>query len=345
MKVNLKDKTTKEILAFSLVPFGTSTIYGIMATALLFAPVNFGQKGNFIYAIILSTGDKQKSVAFLPAIEAAQKYAKSQITSEGVVKSESDELENRFESGNANLSTACITYDAFVSLSYLYNELGNSASAEKVLALAQKIKSGIENYFGANVEGYETYRYCKEESHLRSWICLPLVMGIDNRREQTVSALLSNKLCRDHGMLTRSGEKTYWDRSLLYALRGLFYVGEMEKAAELLGKYTKERLLGFHPPYPIEAFPEGNSAQLSAESALYLRIFTEGILGYRPVGFNQFEIKTNLPDSWKHFEIKNMQLCGRNFDIYIKNGDVYIVRMNDEEIQIHKGDKYICHLN
>ena len=213
------------------------------------------------------------------------------------------------------------------------------------MALAQQIKSGIENYFGANVEGYETYRYCKEESHLRSWICLPLVMGIDNRREQTVSALLSNKLCRDHGMLTRSGEKTYWDRSLLYALRGLFYVGETEKAAELLGKYTKERLLGFHPPYPIEAFPEGNSAQLSAESALYLRIFTEGILGYRPVGFNQFEIKPNLPDSWKHFEIKNMQLCGRNFDIYIKNGDVYIVRMNDEEIQIHKGDKYICHLN
>ncbi len=116
MSVSLKDKTTKEILAFSLIPFGTSTIYGIMATALnlyftdvlglslamtsiilsatriwdavndplmgmivdkthtkmgkcrpyilwmtapvilatalLFAPVNFGQKGNFIYAII-----------------------------------------------------------------------------------------------------------------------------------------------------------------------------------------------------------------------------------------------------------------------------------------------------
>lgn len=34
MSVSLKDKTTKEILAFSLIPFGTSTIYGIMATAL-----------------------------------------------------------------------------------------------------------------------------------------------------------------------------------------------------------------------------------------------------------------------------------------------------------------------
>ena len=112
----LKDKTTREILAFSLLPFGMSTIYGVMSTALnlyftdvlglslgmigivlsatkvwdalndpmmgmivdkthtklgkcrpyvfwmsfpvilvtalLFAPVNFGQKGNFAYAII-----------------------------------------------------------------------------------------------------------------------------------------------------------------------------------------------------------------------------------------------------------------------------------------------------
>lgn len=34
MKTNLKDRTTKEILAFSLIPFGTSTIYGIIGTAL-----------------------------------------------------------------------------------------------------------------------------------------------------------------------------------------------------------------------------------------------------------------------------------------------------------------------
>ena len=30
----LKDKTTREILAFSLLPFGMSTIYGVMSTAL-----------------------------------------------------------------------------------------------------------------------------------------------------------------------------------------------------------------------------------------------------------------------------------------------------------------------
>lgn len=303
-----------------------------------------GDSSMFLYGLcryLLSTGDKKKAIGFLPAIETAQKYVQSQITDDGIVKSDSDELENRFKSGKANLSTACITYDAFVSLHYLYSELGYDEKSENVLKNAQMIKEGIENYFVADVEGYQTYRYCKEESNLRSWICLPLVMGIDERKSATVSALLSDKLCRDNGMLTRSGEKTYWDRSLLYALRGLFYVGETEKAFDLLSKYTNERLLGFHPPYPIEAFPEGNSAQLSAESALYLRIFTEGILGYRPTGFNKFEIKPNLPDSWNSFIVKNIELCGKHFNIFINNGDKYTVKINDKEIKINKMDKYI----
>lgn len=307
-----------------------------------------GDSSMFLYGLcryLLTTGDKQKATEFLPAIETAQKYVQSQITSDGIVKSDSDELENRFESGKANLSTACITYDAFISLHYLYTELGDKDKAGKAFADAQKIKSGIENYFGADVEGYATYRYCKEESNLRSWICLPLVMGIDNRREQTVNALLSDKLCKDNGMLTRSGEKTYWDRSLLYALRGLFYVGETEKAVDLLSRYTNERLLGFHPPYPIEAFPEGNSAQLSAESALYLRIFTEGILGYRPTGFNSFEIKPNLPPGWDYFEVKNMELCGKMFDISVKNDASYTLIINQNQISLPKGDKYIFKIN
>ncbi|MDE7191958.1 MAG: hypothetical protein K2O35_05790 [Clostridia bacterium] len=301
-----------------------------------------GDNSMFLYGLcryLLSTGDRQMAIEFLPSIEIAQRYVKGQITADGIVKSDSDELENRFESGKANLSTACITYDAFISLNYLYKELGEYKKAEEALVDAMRIRDGIENYFGAKVEGYETYRYCKEESNLRSWICLPLVMGIDCRREQTVSAMLSDKLCKDNGMLSRSGEKTYWDRSLLYALRGLFYVGESEKAVDLLGRYTKERLLGFHPPYPIEAFPEGNSAQLSAESALYVRIFTEGILGYRPIGFNKFEIKPNLPNGWEYFEISNMQLCGKKFDLYIKNGDEYTVTVNGEDIKIDKGEK------
>ena len=93
-------------------------------------------------------------------------------------------------------------------------------------------------------------------------------MGIDDRSNETVSALLSDKLFKNGGIVTRSGEKTYWDRATLYALRGMFYSGHQNEAVELLKAFTSARLLGEHIPYPVEAFPEGNQAQLSAESGL-----------------------------------------------------------------------------
>ncbi|MGN0571576.1 MAG: hypothetical protein ACI4K9_05300 [Candidatus Fimenecus sp.] len=303
-----------------------------------------GDSSMFLYGLcrfLLSTGDREKAMEFLPSIETAATYVKSQITVDGIVKSDSDELENRFESGKANLSTAVITYDAFLSLQYFYKELGEAEKAEQYRALAEKIEKGIENYFGANVEGFETYRYCEEEPHLRSWICLPLTVGIDKRKDGTVQALLSDKLSKDSGILTKSGTKTYWDRAALYGMRGLFYVGESEKAFNMLTAYTKERMLGCHPPYPVEAFPEGNSAQLSAESALYLRIFTEGILGYRPTGFDSFQIKPNLPNAWDSFQIQGMELCGKTVDIAVQNGENYTVKIGDDTVTVPKGEAYI----
>ncbi|MGN1417889.1 MAG: hypothetical protein ACI4W6_01005 [Acutalibacteraceae bacterium] len=303
-----------------------------------------GDSSMYLYGLsrfLLSRGDEQLAQSFVEPIVKASEYVISNITEDGIVKSDSDELENRFESGSANLSTSVITYDAFISLSYLFKSLNNEQKAKKYLFFAEKIKDGIENYFGAQVEGFHTYRYCKEESRLRSWICLPLTVGIDERKTGTVNALLSDKLNKNSALLTRSGEKTYWDRSALYAMRGLFYCGEAQRAYKMLTQYTAERLLGCHPPYPVEAFPEGNSAQLSAESALYLRIFTEGILGYRPTGFSSFEIKPNLPDKWDHIDFENIELLGKPLNISVKNGKHYTVIINGEKIEIVKGEKYV----
>lgn len=108
--------------------------------------------------------------------------------------------------------------------------MDDEKEAQRLLSLSDKIKDGIEKYFGADVEGYKTHRYCEEESHLRSWICLPLTVGIFERKDETINALLSDKLYKNGGFLTRSGDKTYWDRSALYAIRGLFYSGEADKA-------------------------------------------------------------------------------------------------------------------
>lgn len=290
-----------------------------------------GDSSMFVYGFsrfLLTTGDKAAAQKYLSALETACTYVMSRMNAENVVESDSDELENRFESGKANLSTAVITYDAFISMAYLEAELGNTDKSEIYCEFAEKVKSGISSYFEATVEGFDTYRYCAEETRLRAWICLPLTIGIDNRVDGTVKALQSDKLKMPCGLLTRAGEKTFWDRALLYALRGLFYVGKADEALKMLTEYTSTRLYGEHSPYPIEAFPEGNGAHLSAESALYVRIFTEGVLGFRPTGFDSFELKINLPSEWDKFTVSKFSVGDKRFNITVtRSGENYVLEI------------------
>lgn len=266
---------------------------------------------------LLTLGSREIAGQYIDAIRDCLSFTLSQINADGVVKSDSDELENRFESGSANLCTSCLAYDALISTSYLERSLGNAQNADFYLEQAQTLRTAIERYFGKTVEGFETYMYCQEETRLRSWIAMPLAVGIFDRAENTEKALLSPALRKAEGLVTRSGEKTFWDRSTLYALRGLFYAGFTKEAAGLLETYSRARLLGEHIPYAVEAFPEGNQAQLSAESGLYLRIYTEGLLGLRPMGLNSFEIRPHLPENWESFAVRSILLCGKSVDITV----------------------------
>lgn len=290
---------------------------------------------------LLSSGNKGLAKDFMKAIGDCIEYTVSKINSDGVVASDSDELENRFESGKANLSTSCIAYDALNSYAYLLEEMEEKEKADFYKEKAATLRTNIEKYFGASVEGYNTYRYCKEEKNLRSWICIPLTVGIFDRSKETANALFSDKLRMKEGLVTRSGEKTFWDRSTLYALRGLFYSGETKRSEELLNCYSQSRLLGRHVPYAVEAYPEGNQAQLSAESGLYLRIFTEGILGLRPTGFKRFEIKPNLPDSWDYIEINDINICGEKLNIRVEKCEkgFKVISSVKDEFEIPFGEK------
>lgn len=285
---------------------------------------------------LLALGDEKIAKQYIQGIRDCLEYTISKKNRFGVIRSDSDELENRFKSGKANLCTSCLAYDAFLSASYLEKELGNQQNADRYFKEAVDLEKAIEAYFGKNIENYETYMYCKGEKHLRSWIAIPLAVGIFKRKDETVKALLSPELHVQEGFVTRSGEKTFWDRSTLYAIRGLFCADFADEAYELLKTYSRARLLGEHIPYAVEAFPEGNQAHLSAESGLYLRIFTEGIAGYRPTGFKSFELKPHLPSSWNYMEINNIKLCGKTADIkIIRNKDSYemIVKTADKEIK------------
>lgn len=265
----------------------------------------------------LALGDRNKAEQLWPLIEWTLEYCKRNLNDNGVVSSDSDELEGRFPSGNANLCTSSLYYDALRSAVYLGKELNKPGMSEYTKE-ADALKKSIDRYFGANVEGYDTYRYYEGNDVLRAWICIPLTVGIYDRKDETIKALFSPRLWTENGLLTQAGSNTFWDRSTLYALRGVFACGETEKAIDYLKFYSNTRLLGEHVPYAIEAWPEGNQRHLSAESGLYCRIITEGMFGIRPTGLHSFDFVPRLPQEWSYMNLRNIQAFGKAFDISVE---------------------------
>jgi len=267
----------------------------------------------------LSLGDKEKAREVWPLIEWCIEYCKRKTNKNGVVASDSDELEGRFPAGDANLCTSSLYYDALVSAVYLGKDLDiPQKQINEYKSLAEKMHKNINSFFGANVQGFDTYRYYQGNDVLRAWICIPLTVDIFERSAGTIDALFSPTLWTKDGLLTAVGDKTFWDRSTLYGLRGAFAAGATEKALPFFANYSQRRLLGDHVPYAVEAWPEGNQRHLSAESALYCRVVTEGMFGYRPTGLNSFDLAPQLPDNWNEMKLDNMIVAnGKSIDIHV----------------------------
>jgi hypothetical protein len=287
------------------------------------------------YALTYGNADSAK--VLWPLIGWCLEYLKRKIDQNGVVASNSDELEGRFPAGRANLNTSILYYDALKSASMLGKLVGApKAQTTRYANEAQVMRSNIEKFFGATVEGFNTYRYYEGNDTLRAWICSPLTVGLFERKAGTIAALFSPRLWTADGLASLAGNTTFWDRSTLYALRGVLAAGETEKAMAFLRYYSKRRLLGEHVPYPVEAYPEGNQRHLSAESGLYCRIYTEGLFGIRPVGFNSFECTPRLPDGWNQMALKNMHAFGNVFDLIVNRagaGKLGITIKNGEKVR------------
>ena len=165
---------------------------------------------------------------------------------------------------------------------------------------------------------------------------MPLVVGIKERAKGTIDALFSPKLWTKDGLLTQAGSETFWDRSTLYALRGVFAAGETEKALNYLSYYANQRLLGEHVPYAIEAWPEGSQRHLSAESGLFCRIITEGIFGIRPTGLKTFTMTPRLPKSWPAMNLKKIHAFNSSCNIEVKreNDKIRVIIRTSENKEI-----------
>lgn len=290
----------------------------------------------------LALGDKEAAKEIWSLIEWCIEYSKRKINSDGVVASDSDELEGRFPAGDANLCTSSLFYDALISAIYLGKDLNvPDKQLKEYENLAKELRKNINSFFGANVQGFDTYRYYEGNDILRSWICMPLTVDIFDRALGTIDALFSPHLWTKDGLLTAAGDKTFWDRSTLYGLRGAFAAGATAKALPFFIDYSNRRLLGEHVPYAVEAWPEGNQRHLSAESALYCRVVTEGLFGFRPTGLNSFSITPQLPQSWESMELNNVvAFGGKSISIKVSattKGIKTVISVNGKQILSHTG--------
>lgn len=286
---------------------------------------------------VLAAGRREWAEELRPGLRWALEYCQRKLTADGVVASDTDELEGRLPAGKANLNTSVLYYDALLHAARVERGLGNVSFAAGCEARAAKLATAIDRHFGAEIHGFRTYRYFDGCEVLRAWIGIPLCAGLFGRAEGTTEALLSPYLrTKDAGLLSAEGDSTgvTWDRSQLYAFRGIFFAGLADRVWNDFRSYTCARLLGEHVPYPVEAWPEGGRRHLSAESALYCRAVTEGLFGLEPDGFGSFRSHARLPKALKLMALRNVRTFGRAFDIVVDAEGTKIVNTETQEGRI-----------
>ena len=250
----------------------------------------------------------------------AYEYIKTKINDDNVVISDTDELEGRLSSG-INLNTSSLTYGGLRYYGEILKNNNETNKAKECFDLADRIKQGIETYFGGKIDKYETYHYHKGCNEIRSWLTLPLYMGIDNRKDDTIKAI-NDKLWKDGSCLSTENENIVWDRSAMYYIATLFRCNYSDLAFDKLLEMSTKRLLGDRVPYAIEAYPEYNMRHLSAESALFCRIITDGLIH---IDFNDgIKIMPHVPQNIKEFYMKNIVVGGENVNIYYNNGKIKV---------------------
>ena len=294
-----------------------------------------GDAAMYLYGasrFVLSTGNEAYAKELMPAIRWCAEYCRRKMNDAGAVESDSDENENHSGTGKANLSTSSLAYGGFRAAAEVVRTVdGDEETAKLYTEIADKIEYAIEHYFGANIHGLDTYQYFDGCDVFRSWMCMPLCVGIYNRSEATTKALTSDYLLRDQGILITEGvEGGFHDRSLLYSLRGMFASGHPEEAMPVLKHYNESRLIGERVPYAVEGTP--NLFHLSAESGLYCKVVLEGLLDILPLSLRSFSIKPVLPSALDHLTLSDIHAYGTIFTVAVTRSGFTVTRCDGKEL-------------
>lgn len=226
-------------------------------------------------------------------------------------------MEDRYQTGDANLSTSSLAYGGYRLAANLARSLNRPVAAE-FDQRADKLSKSIESFFGAEVESFKTYRYLKENTVLRGWILLPLAMGITERQNATLDAIVSDKLWPNRiqsGDILAASDRheTEWGRETYYALRVLFKTGHTEQALDLTQRCVKAQIFSPRGPYPDE-----DAIDMLCPGSLYPRVFTEGMFGIVPTGLNSIECTPWLPEDWPRMAWRDVRAFGKSWDLVVE---------------------------
>lgn len=281
---------------------------------------NRGDDAMLLYALpkyLMFLGDRKAAEELWPLVQFSAQSVEYHKTTDGIIASQTDEMEGRYKTGSANLSTSSLAYGGYCHAARLAQALGKTAESKEFDKRAGELRKAIESYFGAEVEGFKTYRYFKENTTLRGWILLPLAMDITERQQETVDAMISDKLwpnrLKGGDILADSKRETEWARETYYALRVLFKAGRTEEAITLTKCVVKAQVFGNEGPYPDE-----DAIDMLCPGSLYPRIFTEGVFGIVPTGLKSFECTPWLPKDWPKMALRDMRAFGGAWDMVVQ---------------------------
>lgn len=270
---------------------------------------------------LLAADDPSFSQEFFPAISLACEIICDRIAShpDGILPSQSDELEGRFPTGDANLSVNCLAILALEFASKAAHHLDDTRTSRKYLEMTKNLRNSVHEYF-RNFEPWQ-YDYFHDCPDVRGWICLTALAGLPNGNDALAYAL-THLWSSDTGMMgvrTSSESDDVWDRCTLYAIRAAFASGQqplVELGLSRLEEYSRRRIwTGASAPYAVEN--ETGGAQLAAESALVIRIFTEGLLGLTLHAGRKFSLQVVCPHAWNRFQVDDMWICGMLISVKI----------------------------
>ncbi len=281
-----------------------------------------GDQAMMMYGLsnyLLALGDAGTAAKYWPLLEKAARLTKAATNSRGIVASRTDELEGRYPTGTANLSTSSLAYGGYLGAERLARSLGKTADADDFKARAAAMSKAIESYFGAEVEGYHTYRYFDGCKVLRGWISLPLAMGLLERKEGTLAALFSSKLWFEDAAGTDAGTKVVssdrgggWPRETYYALRAAFKAGQTQLGLQKTRSAVRCAMLG-----PLGPYMDEDGGDLLSPNVLYVLVITDGLFGIEPRSFDRFACTPRLPADWPAMRLQNICLMGRKVDLAV----------------------------